>query len=102
MSKAKTTIATPEQISEWKKKHGSIFELTVEDKSCILRKPAIKDLSAASAVGQKDPFAYNRVILKNCWLTGDEEIKTNEDYFLAAGGKLSEIIEVKESEIKKL
>ena len=102
MSKAKMSIATPEQIEEWKKKHGSIFQLDVEDKSCILRKPTIKDLSAATAVGQKDPFAFNRVILTNCWLAGDEEIKTNEDYFLAAGGKLSEIIEVKESEIKKL
>ena len=101
MSKPKAT-ATPEQIEEWKKKHGSIFELTVEDRSCILRKPTIKELSAAAAVGAKDPFKYNRVILNSCWLAGDEEIKTNDDYFLAAGGQLLEIIEVKESEIKKL
>lgn len=101
MSKQKT-VATPEQIEEWKKKHGEIFELVIEDKSCILRKPKIKDLSAATVVGQKDPFAYNRIIMNNCWLAGDEEIKTNDDYFLAAGSKLGEIIEVKESEIKKL
>ena len=101
MSKTKA-IATPEQIEEWKKKHGAVFELTIEDKSCILRKPTIKEISAATAVGQKDPLAFNGVILTNCWLAGDEEIKTNSDYFLAAGGKLGKIIEIKESEIKKL
>jgi hypothetical protein len=98
----KATTATPEQIEEWKKKHGSIFELTVEDKSCLVRKPTLKELSAASAVGQKDPFAFNRVILTNCWLAGDEEIKTNDDYFLAASGQLGAVIEVKEAAIKKL
>ena len=102
MSKTKPTVTTPEQIAEWKKKHGDVFELTVEDKTCILRKPTVKDLSAATAVGQKDPFAFNRIILTNCWLAGDEEIKTNDDYFLAVSGKLGEIIEIKEAEIKKL
>ena len=27
---------TKEQVKEWKAKHGELFEITVEDKSCIL------------------------------------------------------------------
>lgn len=41
-------------------------------------------------------------ILNDCFLGGDEEIKTNDAYFLAVSSKLSEIIEVKEAELVKL
>ena len=102
MSKQKATVPTPEQIEAWKKKYGSIFQLNVGDLSCILRKPTINDLSAANAVAINDTFAYSRVILISCWLTGDEEIKTNDDYFLTAHRRLGEMIEIKEGEIKKL
>ena len=41
-------------------------------------------------------------ILNDCFLGGDEEIKTNDAYFLAVSSKLSEIIEVKEAKLVKL
>ena len=31
--------ATQEQLQEWKKKHGDVFRIKVEDKACYLRKP---------------------------------------------------------------
>ena len=34
---------TKEQIKEWKAKHGELFEITVEDKSCVLHRPTRKD-----------------------------------------------------------
>lgn len=91
---------TKEQIKEWKAKHGELFEITVEDKSCILHRPTRKDLSYASAV--KDPIKMSEVMLNALWLAGDEEIKEDDSLFLAAIQKMQEILEVKEAEIKKL
>ena len=90
------------QIDAWKKKHGDIFKLIIEDKVCYLKTPDRKTLSFASSIATKDPLKFNEVILNNCWLAGDEEIKTNDIYFLSAASKLSEIIEVKEADLKKL
>lgn len=91
---------TKEQIKEWKAKHSELFEITVEDKSCILHRPTRKDLSYASAV--KDPIKMSEVMLNALWVDGDEEIKEDDSLFLAAIQKMQEILEVKEAEIKKL
>lgn len=90
------------KIKEWKAKYRDVFEISVEGKTCYLRKPDRKVLGFAAKASEKNPLAFNEVILKNCWLDGDEEIRTNDDYYLAVSGKLSEIIEIKEAEIKKL
>ena len=91
---------TKEQIKEWKAKHGELFEITVEDKSCILHRPTRKDLSYASAV--KDPVKMSEVMLNALRVAGDEEIKEDDSLFLAAIQKMQDILEVKEAEIKKL
>nr|DAN28570.1 MAG TPA: hypothetical protein [Caudoviricetes sp.] len=91
---------TKEQIKEWRAKHGELFEITVEDKSCILHRPTRKDLSYASAV--KDPIKMSEVMLNALWVAGDEEIKEDDSLFLAAIQKMQDILEVKEAEIKKL
>ncbi|GAY28507.1 MULTISPECIES: hypothetical protein [Prevotellaceae] len=91
---------TKEQVAEWKRKHGDIFELSVEDKSCILRRPNRKDLSYVSVV--KDPIKMSETLLKQLWLAGDTEIQEEDDLFLAIIPKMEEVIKVKESVIKKL
>lgn len=93
---------TQEQINAWKKIHGEIFKLKIEDKECFLKTPDRKTLSFASSVATKDPLKFSEILLNNCWLGGDEEIKTNNGFFLAASSKISEIIEVKEAELEKL
>ena len=98
----KSGQATPERIEAWKGQHGEIFAIIVEDKIGYLRKVDRKTLSFASTIGTKDPMKFNEVILTNCWLGGDEELKTNDDYFLAVSGTLSQLIVVKEAELVKL
>lgn len=93
---------TQEQIDAWKKKHGEIFRLKVDEKECYLKTPDRKTLSYASTVATKDPLKFNEILLNNCWLGGDEEIKTTDSLFLAAASKLGELIEVKEAELEKL
>lgn len=91
---------TKEQIAEWKSKHGDLFEISVDGKSCILRKPNRKDLSYVSVV--KDPMKMSEVMMKQLWVAGDEEIREQDDLFLAAIPKMEEVLKVKEATIKKL
>jgi hypothetical protein len=91
---------TKEQIKEWKTKYGDLFEVTVEGKTCILRKPNRKDLSYASVV--KDPIKMSETLLNRLWLGGDEEIKTDDELFMATVNVMEDVLKVKEAEIKKL
>ena len=91
---------TKDQLNEWKKKHGDLFEITIDGKSCILHRPTRRDLSYASVV--KDPIKMSETMLGQLWVAGDEEIKTDDGLFLAAIQKRQEVLEVKEAEIKKL
>ncbi|MFA7448812.1 MAG: hypothetical protein WCY77_10270 [Weeksellaceae bacterium] len=90
------------QIENWKKTHGEIFQLNIDGKIAILRKPDRKTLSYATSVASKDPMKFNEIMLAGCWLGGDEEIKTDDSLFLAAASKIAELIEIKEAELVKL
>lgn len=91
---------TKEQVAEWKAKHGDIFEITVDGKSCILHKPTRQNLSYASVV--KDPIKMSETLLKQLWVDGDKEIQEQDDLFMAVVNKMEEVIKVKEAEVKKL
>jgi hypothetical protein len=93
---------TEEQINEWKKKHGDVFLVRVDGREAYLKKPDRKTLGAAAVVGKNDPMKYNEILLGNCWLGGDEVIKTDDSLFLGVSAKLADLIEIKEAELKKL
>ena len=95
-------MITKEQIQEWKKQYKDIFVISVEDKKVYLRTPDRKTLSYASTLATKDPLKFNEVILDNCWLGGDEEIKTNDELFLAVSSKLPDLIQIKDATLEKL
>lgn len=95
-------MITKEQIQEWKKQYKDIFVISVEEKKVYLRTPDRKTLSYASTLATKDPLRFNEVILENCWLGGDEEIKTNDELFLAVSSKLPDLIQIKEATLEKL
>lgn len=94
--------ATKEQIAIWKEKHGDVYQVSVDGKVGYLKKPDRKTLSFATTVGASDPMKFNEILLKNCWIDGDEELKTKDEYFFAVIAKMEELIQVKEAELKKL
>ena len=98
--KKRKMIFTKEQIETLKAKHGDIFLIETQGKSCIIRKPNRRDLSYVSV--EKDPIKMQTALLNQLWVEGDEEIKTNDDYFFAVCNTLDEVLKVKEAEIKKL
>lgn len=93
---------TKEQIKQWKAKYKEVFVLRVDDKVAYLRTPDRATLSYASTLATKDPMKFNEAILTNCWLGGDEEIKTDDALFLSASSKLGELIRIKEATLEKL
>ena len=93
---------TKEQIEQLKQKHGQIYKITVDNKSCLLRKPNRKELGYATMAGKDYPLKFNEVILNACWLDGDDEIRNDDTLFLSASAKIADIIEVKEAELEKL
>lgn len=96
----KTTSA---QIAEWKEKHGDVFKIKADNgKEAFLRKPTRKELSYAMTLAQSNPLGFAETILKNCWLAGDEELRTDDAYFLGVSGQLDSLMEVKAVELKKL
>ena len=93
---------TKEQIKQWKAKYKEVFVLRVDDKVAYLRTPDRATLSYAATLATKDPMKFNEAILTNCWLGGDEEIKTDDALFLSASSKLGELIQIKEATLEKL
>ena len=89
-----------EQIEAWKAKHGDLYQISVDGKSCLLRKPTRKDISYASVV--RDPMQLSETMLKQLWLDGDKEILEQDDLFLAVVAKMEEVMKIKEAEIKKI
>lgn len=87
--------------AELKAKHPEgLFLITVDGKGCVLRKPSRKDLSYVSVV--KDPIKMTETLVNQLWVDGDEEMRTDDDLFMAMSNKMDEILKVKEAEVKKL
>lgn len=106
--KAATKYPSAKDIEAWKTLHGEVHELTVkaddEGKDlykCWLKKPDRKIIAAATSLGANNPIKVGEMILNNCWLGGDEVIKTNDDLFLAAVSQTGGLIKIREAELKK-
>ncbi|MGI6718980.1 MAG: hypothetical protein ACOX4D_07615 [Bacteroidales bacterium] len=91
-----------EQIQTWKSMHGKIYAIEVDDSICYLKRPDRKTLSAAAAIGQSDPIKFAEIMLDNCWLGGDPEIKTDDVKFLGASSKLDSLVQVAAANLKEL
>lgn len=93
-----------EQLKGWKEKYGEVFEISCDDKKAILHKPTRQDLSFAMAGSNqaKDSVKFSEILLKQCWIDGDMEFQTNDNYFFSAVPVLGALSETKEAELKKL
>lgn len=94
--------ATAAEIAVWKREHGDVYQVTVGGSACYLKKPDRTTLKMVAAVGGSDPVRANEVLLENCWLGGDESVKTDDEKFFGVSAKLAELVTVKEAELKKL
>ena len=77
----KKGIASAEQIAAWKEKYGKVFFYEVDDKICYLRPVDRNTYSLAASKITTSPAKFNETVIKEIWLSGDEEIKTNDQYY---------------------
>lgn len=94
---------TKDQIELWKREYGDVFKLDVEGGyTCYLKKPTRRIYSMALSQGQKSPMRFNEIIINNCWIAGDEQIREDDDLFYAACGQIDVLIPEVAADIKKL
>jgi hypothetical protein len=77
------------------------YKFVIDNKECIIRKPKIAELSKLFSTLEKDPLGANELLLNTCWLSGDEDIKKNDDYFLSLSPMLENILNVRNATLKK-
>ncbi len=92
---------SPEQLAEWKAKYGHVWEVSVDGSIAYFKKPSRAALRAALTFVEKDKVKYMEVIVANCWLGGDENMKEDDDLFFGMVGVVPELTAVKHAEIKK-
>lgn len=99
----KPTIPTKEQIAKWKKDFGTVFCYTSADgKKCYLRRPNRKIIAAASVMAGTDNMMQKELVIKNCFLGGDESLMNEDKYFYAFAQHIESIIEVVDGELKEV
>ena len=89
------------QVEGWKKKWGDVFKVTVDGRTCYLHKPDRKTLAYVSTA-KDNPVRATETLLNNCWIEGDEEIKTDDGLFFGVSQQLGALIDIKKAELVKL
>lgn len=94
-------------IAKWKAEHNaqSLSVIAVEDKMAILRPITPAEFSHYSlmvADPQGGMDVASRYLLEELWIDGDDEIRNDDDYFIAAMLQLQNAIELKKSGFMKL
>ena len=96
-------IVTPEQIQEWKEKHGDLFELPIDDKVLYLRAPKMVDFKAGmTAMMKGGEVSYTETMLQLLVIGGDVEILSDDDYFKTLQTETQELIKYDDPEIEIL
>lgn len=88
---------TAEQVEQWKKEHGKLFEVKADGKTAFYRKPTRKDLSYALTL-KSQPLDMDEALLKNCFL-GGEPFHEDLDYLLGMDGLVDKMLIVKKVEV---
>lgn len=86
---------------------GAKYLIEVEDKKAYLK--AINRATLEVVLGlimpsNGDPqyIKAGEIILNTCWVGGDEEIRTDEEYLNAAAMQAYQLVEIKTASLKKL
>ncbi|MCX6281477.1 MAG: hypothetical protein NTU51_05915 [Bacteroidetes bacterium] len=90
--------ATPEQLAEWKKKHGVGKRFESDGHVCYLRYPTRTEVSFVNTI--TDGIKSNAKLLETIWLGGSEEFKTNDRFFFAIAAELKKMITTKEVQVE--
>jgi hypothetical protein len=94
--------ATAEQIKEWKEQYGQVFKYEVDGKVCYLRTVDRNVYTLAVSKISTSPAKFSEIILSNIWLGGDEELKTNDQYYFGLIDFIEELMAKKKGSLTAL
>lgn len=86
---------TQKQIDEWKKQYSSVYELEADGLTCYVFSPleklaAIKQFMTALTKGS---FQCVDALFNNCWLAGDEAMRTDNKIKMGLVDKVVDFVE---------
>lgn len=92
-----------EQLDSWKAKYGNIFGYKSEDgKSCVLRCPDLDIIDACRATSGGSSIRFDKALVDNCWLEGDDELRKVDKYRMGLFDWLGTIIKKVEGNLVEL
>lgn len=100
--------ATVEQVQAWKTQYDcKIFEFTAhkegcEDKRAYFRSITPEVLEAWQTVRKTSSLQADDIIISNCWLAGDEEIRSRNEYKQGLRDWLGVLLDKVEGEMVEL
>jgi len=108
MTEIKSNIATDAQVKQWKQRWGEVhqFDVTIDDDGNTVtgyfRKPNLEVIGASISKGENDPIGSGNVLFENCWLGGDDRIKSDDEARLSCALRLNRLFKLRAVEVKKL
>lgn len=120
MKKDNIIVVTPEMLAQWRAEFGKVFRIEVAEETMnldpYLLVSEIDDVSRIEGyIKQPDNKVLNfamqklpnmqeagKVIIKNCWLGGDERIKTEDTFLNSAALQVIELIQIRQGRLKEV
>ncbi len=94
---------TPEQIAAYKAQYGNVFRYTSKDgKCCLLKSPDLQVIDACRVISGGSSIKFDIALVDNCWIAGDEELKTKDAYRIGLFEWLGSIIKRVDGELEEL
>ena len=99
-------MVTQEQIGRWKAQYGKVFKYTATDGEKkwegYFKSITPEVLDAYENASRRSKLAGDTVIIENCWLGGDEEVKKRDDLSLGLRDWLGLLLVKIEGEMSEL
>ena len=87
---------SPEQVAQWKQKHGKVLRIDVVDGD------EMNTSAAVTKVAKTDEIKSAEVMFDNCWLGGSSQLRQDAILFLEVTKKLGDMFSSCLSSIKNL
>lgn len=109
-------------IERWKREFGNVYEYVAvtdlngysiydeegkikegeRELKCYLHAPSLAVIDACKQTAGKSELKFNEVLVANCWIDGDKELKDVDEYRAGLYQWLGLLIRVVDGELKKL
>ena len=99
---------TPAQLGAWKQRWGEVYAFSIksDDEGTVVtgyfKKPDLITIAASATKAEADPVGSGIIVFENCWLGGDESIRTNDEQKFAAIREVNKLFRIRAVEVKKM